>query len=99
MIRVPLEAVQLRGVQEHSSKYEYLPRVTSNVMERGSRYADFMNTIKVFEAQMRHLERLALPDSKERTLFEQEMRVADESGMNYREALEHVIRIRNGGSD
>lgn len=67
--------------------------------KRCQRYAAGAETIKDFEQRMRRLERLALPNSEQRDLFEREMQAADEAGMNYREALEHVIRIRNGGAD
>ena len=58
-----------------------------------------LQNVRDFEQRMRLLERLALPDPEDRVLFEQQMRVADEAGMNYREALEHVIRVRTGGAD
>lgn len=66
------------------------------------RYASRMETVQQFERRMRLLERLALPDvstASDRKLYEREMRIADAAGMNYREALEHVIRVRNGGAD
>jgi len=58
-----------------------------------------VETIEESERRMRRLERLALSDPNDRFLFEQEMQVAEQAGMNYREALEHVIRVRNGGAD
>lgn len=61
-----------------------------------------METIKEFEHRIRRLECLALPDKTlptDRSLYLREMRTAEEARMNYREALEHVIRVRHGGAD
>lgn len=66
------------------------------------RYASRVETIKEFERRVRRLECLALPDANndsDRVLYEREMRVANQAEMTYREALEHVIRVRSGGAD
>ncbi len=54
--------------------------------------AEFMRRIK-------RLETLACPAEKDRDFYEIQMSRAKHGGMNYREALEFVIRERNGGAD
>ena len=56
-------------------------------------------TIEQFEARMRRLEILACPTSADSEFFNKCMERADELCLNYREALEYTICMRNGGSD
>jgi len=39
------------------------------------------------------------PTLEDRSLYEREMWTADKAGMNYREALEHIILVRSGGAN
>jgi hypothetical protein len=61
-----------------------------------------VESIREFEQRVRRLERLALPNPvslSDRTLYEREMAIANHAEMTYREALEHIIRVRHGGAD
>jgi len=52
-----------------------------------------------FMARIRRLEHLARPTAEDDALFHALMADAKEKGLNYREALEYTIRMRNGGAD
>jgi hypothetical protein len=48
---------------------------------------------------MKRLQVLACPVDKDRAYFEMKIQEASAMGMNYREGLEYVICLRNGGAD
>jgi hypothetical protein len=56
-------------------------------------------SVAEFNAKMRRLETLACPSRADRDFFESQLALAKELGMNYREGLEFVIRMRHGGSE
>jgi len=56
-------------------------------------------SVAQFNARMKRLQRLACPTDQDRVFFDQKIQEASGLGMNYREALEYIICLRNGGSE
>jgi hypothetical protein len=52
-----------------------------------------------FTARMKKLEALACPSPCDVSFFNDHMQTAKSEGLTYREGLEYVIRMRNGGAD
>jgi len=52
-----------------------------------------------FTARIRRLEHLACPAPEDEALYHALMAEAKDRGLNYKQALEYIIRIRNGGAD
>ncbi len=48
---------------------------------------------------MKRLEALACPLDRDIPFFNEHAGIADQHGLNYRESLEFIICMRNGGSD
>ncbi len=48
---------------------------------------------------MKRLEALACLLDRDIAFFNEHVGIADQHGLNYRESLEFIIRMRNGGSD
>jgi hypothetical protein len=51
-----------------------------------------------FTARMKRLEALACPTQADTPFFNEHVEISNREGMNYREALEFIIRMRHGGS-
>jgi hypothetical protein len=58
-----------------------------------------MESPEQFSARIRRLERPACPTPQDEVIFHALMAEAKDRGLNYREALEYTIRVRNGGAD
>jgi hypothetical protein len=56
-------------------------------------------SVREFTDKMRRLESLACPTGADREFFNKQIQLASQQGMNYREGLEFVIRMRHGGAD
>lgn len=56
-------------------------------------------SVREFNARMKKLLALACPASSDVQLFNDLIRIASDLGLNYREGLEYVIRMRSGGAD
>jgi len=56
-------------------------------------------TVAEFNARMKRLEALACPTAEDRPFFNQKIQEASSLGLNYKEGLEYVICVRNGGAD
>ena len=48
---------------------------------------------------MERLEALTCPTDSDIPFFNQQAEIADRRGLNYRESLEFIICMRNGGAD
>ena len=58
-----------------------------------------VETVAEFAARMARLQRLACPTSEDVGEFNRSIQEASALGLNYREGLEYIIRLRNGGAD
>jgi len=56
-------------------------------------------SVAAFNARMKRLEALACPLDRDIPFFNEYAYIADQHGLNYRESLEFIICMRNGGSD
>ena len=56
-------------------------------------------TVAEFNARMKRLQALACPTAADVDFFNTHIEIAGHQGLNYREGLEFVICMRNGGSD
>jgi len=56
-------------------------------------------TVAAFNQRMKRLQTLACPLDEDRAFFDEKMCEASALGMNYKEGLEYVICLRNGGCD
>lgn len=58
-----------------------------------------VESIPEFTARMKRLQTLACPTPEDRDEFNIQIQEASALGLNYREGLEYIIRLRNGGAD
>lgn len=58
-----------------------------------------IESISEFNARMKRLQRLACPTPENIEEFNLRIQEAAVLGLNYREGLEYIIRLRNGGAD
>ncbi len=56
-------------------------------------------TVAEFSARMKRLSMLACPTDADRSFFDVKILEAKALGMTYKEGLEYVILVRNGGVD
>jgi hypothetical protein len=56
-------------------------------------------TPEEFSNRVRRLKAIACPTSEDEPFFNEHMQVAKKNGLTWKEGLEHVIRMRNGGAD
>jgi len=56
-------------------------------------------SVAEFTARMERLEALTCPTDRDIPFFNQQAEIADRHGLNYRESLEFIICVRNGGAD
>jgi len=56
-------------------------------------------TVAEFMVRRKTLEALACPSDSAIPFFNEHMRIANQHGMEYQEALEFIIRMRHGGAD
>ncbi len=56
-------------------------------------------SVAAFNARMKRLEALACPLDRDIPFFNEHVGIADQHGLDYRELLEFITCMRNGGSD